>query len=81
MYLRPKFTCVHVHVKLPSRQDAHPQAPWRHNEGGARCGAHTHKHTRVALKHGHQIEQTEKKKGGGGGGGVKGRWGPRGYPS
>ena len=26
---------VHVHVKLPSRQDAQPQVPWRPNVGGA----------------------------------------------
>jgi hypothetical protein len=31
------------YVKLPSRQDAHPQAPWRHNEGGAKAiGIVTH---------------------------------------
>ena len=36
---------VHVHVNLPSRQDAQPQVPWRHNVGGAECGAHTHGHT------------------------------------
>ena len=28
---------VHVHVKLPSRQDAQPQVPWRHNVEGAKC--------------------------------------------
>ena len=26
---------VHVHDNLPSRQDAQPQVPWRHNVGGA----------------------------------------------
>jgi hypothetical protein len=36
---------VHVHVYLPSRQDAQPQVPWRHNVGGAECGAHTHTNT------------------------------------
>ena len=27
---------VHVHVNLPSRPDAQPQVPWRHNVGGAK---------------------------------------------
>ena len=40
---------VHVHVKLPSRQDAQPQVPWRHNVGGAECGAHTHRHRPLAI--------------------------------
>ena len=28
--LSSKEPCVHVHVNLPSRQDARPQVPWRH---------------------------------------------------
>ena len=53
---------VHVHVKLPSRQDAQPQVPWRHNVGGAECGAHTHGPTHAAHKHSH--DQTEEGSGG-----------------
>jgi len=32
---KPTYIHVHVHVKLPSRQDAQPQVPWRHNVEGA----------------------------------------------
>ena len=39
-----RITIVHVHVNLPSRQDAEPQFPLRHNVEGAVCGAHTHRH-------------------------------------
>ena len=59
-------TEVHVHVKLPSRQDAQPQVPWRHNVGGAECGAHTNTdtQTRDAQKHRHRIDREEERGGG-----------------
>jgi hypothetical protein len=31
------YVHVHVHVHSPSRQDAQPPAPWRHNVEGAGC--------------------------------------------
>ena len=59
-------TEVHVHVKLPSRQDAQPQVPWRHNVGGAECGAHTNTdtQTRDAQRHRHRIDRKEERGGG-----------------
>ncbi len=55
---------VHVHVNLPSRQDAQPQAPWRPSVGGAKCGAHAHgnTHTRHTQTH---TGSNRRRKGGG----------------
>jgi hypothetical protein len=57
-----RITIVHVHVNLPSRQDAQPQFPLRHNVEGAVCGAHIHRHNLHASQNdtdtrSYQIEQ------------------------
>ena len=45
---RTSFFHVHVHVQSPSRQDAQPPVPWRHNvEGANRQNTREHRQTQV----------------------------------